>query len=189
MNTKLGRILAGLGGIVAIVALFLPWVQAPTTLLALLRWLATFVGQDLNNLIMQLSQAVALTGQQLAFDLPWVSTGFKLPILLPLIVGILSLLWVLASAGGLGSIRLMDLILGALAFIGGLLLALNGREITRLGVHFPLIDTLLPRFGLQLGWGYWISIIGLAFIALGALLGIANSGITYGDNDDLSDYS
>jgi hypothetical protein len=190
MNTKLGCILAGLGGSLAIIAFFLPWVQAPETLLTLLRWLATFLGQDLNDLIAQLSQAVALSGRQLAFDLPWVSTGFKLPILLPLILGILSLLWILASASSLVSVRLGDIVLAALAVIGGLLLAFDGAEITRLGVHFPLIDTLLPRFGLRLSWGYWISIVGLVFIALGAWLGIAGSGIASSPEDEpLSEYS
>lgn len=176
MNHRIGRVIAGLGGLIGLVAFFLPWIHAGTLegLLQLLRLIAGFLGGELGDLVKDLQGYASLTGLQFVFDLPFLSTPFKILIGLPAIVSVLAWAWLLAaSLGAVKGGRPLDLALALLSAAAAILLALNATTITRFGISLPVLATALSALGIKLVWGFWFSLLGLVLIAIGALVGIA----------------
>ena len=178
MNQRIGRVAVGVGCLIGVISFFLPWIHAGTLdgLLKLLQLVVAFLGTDLGDLVKDLQGYASLTGLQLAFDLPFVSTQFKILIGLPSIFSVLACVWLLfASLGLVKGLRSVDLILALLSVVAGIILALNGATITRLGISLPILSTALLALGIKLVWGFWCSLLGLALIAIGAVIGIACS--------------
>lgn len=189
MNRLFGRLLALVGAVLAIVAFFVPWVSAHTLegLVPLLSTLGSLLNDRVGDLIGGASQFTTLTGSQLTSDLPWATTWFKVPVILPVALGGLVLLWLLvAFATHPRNGRVIDLALAVVCVVAGILLIVNANSITHLAIADRRIGVALSALGLRLSAGYWLAVAALLLMALGLALG--TSDVPVAAEDDLSSY-
>jgi hypothetical protein len=186
MNRLFGRLAALAGSVLVIIAFFLPWVAARTleTLLPLLSTLASLLNAGVGDIIGGASQFTSLTGLQLAIELPWVTAWFRLPVVLPLALGGLTLLWLLVVlAGHLRGGRAVDLGLACGCVVAGVFLVFNAGSIGHLDVESSLVRATMNALGLQLAAGYWLTLAALLLMTVGLVLGVSGAPAVVEEDD------
>ncbi len=178
MNTRAGRIVSGLGSIAAVVCFFLPWVRSAliTAIIDIIKPITAWLYPNLKDTVELIGRAISLSGLKMAFGLPLITTPFRLLVLLPLVLGVLALVWLLiAASGSFGGARVVDLIQALLCIVAAAVLFFSRTYILHLGIESPLLWSAMSWLGFRMGWGFWGSLVALVLIALGMALGVSDT--------------
>jgi hypothetical protein len=174
MNTTIGLIITGFGSAVAVIAFFLPWLRADfiNTALPIIEMIIGFFNQQLKKIVQQLHGVSSLTAYTAVFDLGFLSTEFRLVMLLPLImatIAILGIIITLATQGRAG--RVMNAIVAIAGAIVAGLLVLNITNLSRLGFggDWP-VGAAIAFLGFSPSTGFWLSLGGVLLIVVGAVI-------------------
>ncbi|MBC8492788.1 MAG: hypothetical protein H8D43_03300 [Chloroflexi bacterium] len=189
MNSNVGKALAGLGGILAVICFFLPWVETRSIrgILPILESILGLLRPQLGDMVDSLQRWSSLSGFELAFRLPLASTPFKILVALPLVLGLLTLIRILISS--LSSVvvpQAVDVAQAALCTVALVLLIYNIPNIERLGHGSnALVSVLAALLGFRLRLAFWGSLLALVLMATGTALGAAEQP-DYREDDSFS---
>lgn len=172
MNASPGKLVTGLGGLLAVACFFLPWAEATVVqgLRLIIDPIVSILRTQLGEIVDVVPALSATSGRTLAFDLSFVSTAFKLLVLLPAVLGVLSIVNLFVSEA-LGpelaqTAKWAQLGLSVLAIA---LLVYNIPNVERLGKGSDIWMSLLTAaFGFRPALGLWGTLLGLVLIGAGA---------------------
>jgi hypothetical protein len=191
MSRLVGRFAVLVGAAMAIISFFVPWVAARTleSALPLLSALGDLLREGVGDVIGDAGQFTSFTGMQLTTDLPWATTWFKVPIILPPVLGGVALLWLLVTVAiSLGNGRTVDLGLALGCGVTAVLLIFNASNIGHLSVKAGLVTAAMNLSGLRLAIGYWLALAALLIMILGLILGVSRVPLSVED-DEMPSYS
>lgn len=190
MNRLVSRLAVLVGAIIGIVCFFVPWVVARTleSVLPLLSAVGDLFGEGVGDIIGSTGQYTSLTGVQLATELPWVTFWFKVPVVLPLGLGVAALLWLLVAVSTrLRTGRGIDLALGLGCVVAAALLIFGGSSIEHLALNTGLLGAATNALGMRLTTGYWLSLVALLLLTFGFGLGVSTVPAPREDEDTFGD--
>jgi len=174
-----GKAVVCLGLLLVVICFFLPWVEMATVgqLMPLLQPVVALLQPYVGELLELVEQYSSLSGLELAFKAPYIPTPFRILVVLPLVMGALSLILLLISSATGGSMP--ESLATGLALACVLVLALlvyNIPSVERLGrASNILVSVLAALLGARLSWGFWGSLLAIILIAAGVMLDKASS--------------
>ena len=190
MNRLAARLVVFVGAVLAGISFFMPWVAARTLASALpfLGALGDLLSEGVGDLIGGAAQYTSLTGVQLTTDLPWVTVWFKVPVVLPLGLGVAGLLWLLiAVSTHVRAGRGVDLALGLGCVVAAALLIVGGSSIEHLALKTGVLGAATNALGMRLTTGYWLSLVALLLLTFGFGLGVSTAPAPREDEDTFGD--
>lgn len=191
MHRAYGSTVAAVGGLIALVAFFLPWVEANfvALVLPLIQSAAGFINQELKALITQFAEYSSVTGLDLAFRLDFVTNTTRLIVLMPLLLAVIGLAAALLTILNAQLSRVVGSVLAVLATLTVATLVYNIPSFSRLGLAGNwLTSTALALLGFAPTAGFWGAVVGAVLIGVGGGLLLMSGSRKWSSDHEADDF-
>lgn len=191
MKRIYGSVIIVMGGLVSLVAFFLPWVEADfvTMTLPLIQNAAGLLNQELKVLIAQFADYSSVTGFDLAFRLDFVTTTTRFIAMLPSLLALIALAALILTFLNAQLSHLTGSVLVTLAILTTAILVYSMPSLIRLGLAGNwLTSTALALLGFAPTIGFWGALVGTIMIGIGGGLLLMTGSGEWSSNDVDGDY-